>query len=109
MATTQSLSMAPTAAPEIPILADDKDTQEMIETEKDRNGVSTAGDARGPTTTLVSNYASLTRPQIIRKFFRTFVIGVAVASAGIYAGYTTSMTGSIVGNKGKWHHLLPTT
>jgi len=32
---------------------------------------------------LVSKYADLTRSQAIRKFWRLFVIGVAVASAGM--------------------------
>jgi hypothetical protein len=50
---------------------------------------------------LVSNYASMPRTPAIRKFWRLFLMGVLVTSAGLYSGYTTSLPGAIVGNKGE--------
>jgi hypothetical protein len=51
---------------------------------------------------LVSNHAAMSRPQAIRKFWRLFLMGILVTSAGLYSGYTTSLPGAIVGNKGKF-------
>ena len=51
---------------------------------------------------LVSNYATLPRARAIRKFWHLFLMGVLVTSAGLYSGYTTSLPGAIVGNKGKF-------
>jgi hypothetical protein len=50
---------------------------------------------------LVSNYASMPRTPAVRKFWRLFLMGVLVTSAGLYSGYTTSLPGAIVGNKGE--------
>jgi hypothetical protein len=50
---------------------------------------------------LVSSYASMPRTPAIRKFWRLFLMGVLVTSAGLYSGYTTSLPGAIVGNKGE--------
>lgn len=36
---------------------------------------------------LVSNYAALSRGPIIRKFWRLFITGVLVASAGMYVSF----------------------
>lgn len=57
-------------------LEDVKDTNEMVETkalEHEETAI----------TELVSNYASLTRSEALRKFWRLFAIGIAVASAGM--------------------------
>ena len=48
------------------------------------NAVKDPGDIDATAeTVLVSNYARLTRSQAIKKFWRLFAIGVAVASAGM--------------------------
>lgn len=57
-------------------LEDVKDSQEIVEN-KDHELEETA------TLDLVSNYADLPRGQAMRKFWRLFLIGVMVASAGM--------------------------
>lgn len=84
-------------------MMDHKDDTEMYENkaEQDQHDQSQPID-------LVSNYAAMPRAQAMRLFWRLFLMGILVTSAGLYSGYTTSLPGAIVGNKGKlkglvWH------
>jgi hypothetical protein len=74
---------------------DHKEDVEMYENKAEQDQV----DQSQPLD-LVSNYAALPRAQAMRKFWRLFLMGILVTSAGLYSGYTTSLPGAIVGNKG---------
>jgi hypothetical protein len=60
---------------------DTKDEQTMIEM-KDQPGVDGPG-THDESALLVSAYESASRGAVIRKFWRLFAIGIAVASAGM--------------------------
>ncbi|KAG4259894.1 hypothetical protein FPRO03_12544 [Fusarium proliferatum] len=47
-----------------------------------------------------SAFASLTRAQCVRKFWRLYITGLGVSLAGMYAGYANSVIGSIIANEG---------
>lgn len=49
---------------------------------------------------LVSAFASHTRLQILRKFWRLYLIGIGVSLGGMYGGYCLSAAGNIVANPG---------
>ena len=49
----------------------------------------------------VSAFASHSRKEILRKFWRLYAIGLAVSIGGMYGGYCSSATGNIVANPGK--------
>ncbi|KAH3904725.1 hypothetical protein HBI56_213670 [Parastagonospora nodorum] len=48
----------------------------------------------------VSAFATLTRAQCVRKFWRLYLSGLGACIAGLYAGYANSVIGSIVANQG---------
>ncbi|OAL57382.1 general substrate transporter [Pyrenochaeta sp. DS3sAY3a] len=48
----------------------------------------------------VSAFATWTRAQCVKKFWRLYGSGLGVAVAGLYAGYANSVIGSIVANQG---------
>ncbi|KAH7385141.1 general substrate transporter [Cadophora sp. MPI-SDFR-AT-0126] len=48
----------------------------------------------------VSAFATLSRGQCVRKFWRLYLSGLGVTVAGMYAGYANSVIGSIVANQG---------
>ncbi|RFN47645.1 maltose permease mal31 [Fusarium flagelliforme] len=47
-----------------------------------------------------SAFATLTRAQCVKKFWRLYITGLGVSLAGMYAGYANSVIGSIVANEG---------
>ncbi|KAF4334038.1 general substrate transporter [Fusarium beomiforme] len=47
-----------------------------------------------------SAFASLTRAQCVKKFWRLYITGLGVSLAGMYAGYANSVIGSIIANEG---------
>ncbi|KAF2994970.1 hypothetical protein E8E13_003257 [Curvularia kusanoi] len=56
----------------------------------------TASDDAPP----VSVFATWTRAQCVKKFWRLYSNGLGVSVAGLYAGYANSVIGSIVANQG---------
>ncbi|KAF2021571.1 general substrate transporter [Aaosphaeria arxii CBS 175.79] len=48
----------------------------------------------------VSAFATLTRAQAVRTFWRLYITGLGVSVAGLYAGYANAVIGSIVANQG---------
>ncbi|KAH6695908.1 general substrate transporter [Leptodontidium sp. MPI-SDFR-AT-0119] len=48
----------------------------------------------------VSAFATWSRGQCVRKFWRLYLSGIGVCVAGMYAGYANSVIGSIVANQG---------
>lgn len=51
---------------------------------------------------LLSAFASATRTEIIRKFWRLILTGLAVSLGGMYIGYGFTITGNIVANPGEF-------
>ncbi|KAM0335047.1 hypothetical protein ACHAQA_000081 [Verticillium albo-atrum] len=49
---------------------------------------------------VTSAFASYTRGECIRKFWRLYITGVGVSLAGMYAGYANSVIGGIIANQG---------
>jgi len=58
-------------------------------------------DQKQSSAILVSAFASHSRKEILRKFWRLYAIGLAVSIGGMYGGYCSSATGNIVANPGK--------
>ncbi|KAH8736575.1 general substrate transporter [Ilyonectria robusta] len=58
----------------------------------------TKGD--NETSAVTSAYATWTRAECVRKFWRLYVTGLGVSMAGMYAGYANSVIGSIIANEG---------
>ncbi|KAH6876392.1 general substrate transporter [Thelonectria olida] len=70
--------------------------QETIDVVQEENG-KLKGHDEAPVT---SAFASLTRAQCVKKFWRLYAIGLGVSLAGMYAGYANSVIGSIIANEG---------
>jgi hypothetical protein len=51
-------------------------------------------------TLLVSAFATYSQRQIVRKFWRLYLIGLAASLGGMYGGYCLSAAGNIVANPG---------
>ena len=50
---------------------------------------------------LTSAFASFSKVQIMRKFWRLYLFGLAVSLGGMYAGYCSNAVGNIVANPGQ--------
>jgi hypothetical protein len=51
---------------------------------------------------VVSAYADWTTKRTITTFWRLYLVGFAVSVSGMYLGFTLSLPGSIVANRGKF-------
>ena len=54
------------------------------------------------TAILVSAFASHSRKDVLRRFWRLYAIGLAISLGGMYNGYCSSATGNIVANPGEF-------
>ncbi|KAL2849592.1 general substrate transporter [Aspergillus pseudoustus] len=84
-------------------MVNEQDKQGAMHIEKD--GIS----ADEQTVPVTSAYATLTRAQVVRKFWRLYITGLGVSMAGMYAGYANSVIGSIVANEGFIQYFATTT
>lgn len=50
---------------------------------------------------LTSAFAAYSKTQIMRKFWRLYIFGLAVSLGGMYAGYCSNAVGNIVANPGE--------
>lgn len=70
-------------------------SQEHLET------LSHAPQEKNQDVMLTSAFAAYSKTQIMRKFWRLYLFGLAVSLGGMYAGYCSNAVGNIVANPGK--------
>lgn len=79
-----------------PLPADTDRKEEFDQIDK-----ASADQAPTQTERVTSAFADWTTRQTVRTFWRLYAIGFAVSVSGMYLGYTLSLPGSIVANRGE--------